>query len=168
MSQGIDPDARIDPSAPIGEGASIGPFAVIEGDVEIGLRCRIAAHATTKSGSRIGDGNQISEVAVLGGDPQDISYCGERNYLTIGENNILREGVTLHRSSRSRPFWTRSPSTGLSQGRVEAWLALRPDSAPGLGQELLRVAASPLLLPSRHPRSVAAGQKVLPRDAETG
>lgn len=52
---------------------------MIKGDVEIGRGCRIGAHATIKSGSRIGDGNQISEGAVLGGDPQVISYCIDKN-----------------------------------------------------------------------------------------
>ncbi|MBN2135874.1 MAG: acyl-ACP--UDP-N-acetylglucosamine O-acyltransferase [Acidobacteria bacterium] len=92
----IHKTAVIDESAKIGEGSEIGPFAVIEKDVVIGKNNKIAAHAIIKSYTTLGDNNEIGESAIIGGKPQDLKFSGEPSYLKIGNNNIIREFVTLH------------------------------------------------------------------------
>jgi UDP-N-acetylglucosamine acyltransferase len=97
----IHPTAVIDPGARIGAGVQIGAFAVLEADVVIGDGCRIAAHAVIKRHTRMGARNQVAEHAVIGGDPQDLKFDpGTLSYTEIGDDNVLREGVTVHRGSR--------------------------------------------------------------------
>jgi len=77
----------------------IHPTAIIEDDVEIGVDCDIAAYAGIKRFTRIGDRNRIYEHAVIGGEPQDVKFRGERSYLEIGDDNLIREFCTLHRAN---------------------------------------------------------------------
>jgi len=95
----IDEQARIHPAARLGPGVSVGPFAVIEEDVEIGAGCTIRAHAVIRRYTRLGAGNSVHEGAVLGGEPQDVAFHGAPSRLEIGDGNRIREGVTIHRSS---------------------------------------------------------------------
>jgi len=97
----IHPTAVIDPGARIGAGVQIAACAVIEGEVAVGDGCRIGAHAVLKRHTRIGARNLIGEHAVIGGDPQDLKFRPEtRSGVVLGEGNVLREGVTIHRGSR--------------------------------------------------------------------
>ena len=97
----IHPTAVIDPGARIGAGVHIAAYAVIEGDVAIGEGCRIGAHAVIKRHTRMGARNRIGEHAVLGGDPQDLKFNPDtRSGVELGDDNVLREGVTIHRGSR--------------------------------------------------------------------
>lgn len=96
----IHPTAVIDPSARLGNNIEVGPFAVIEGDVEVGDGCSIAAHAVIKRYSKLGSGNTVHEHAVIGGLPQDLGFTECTSYVTIGNDNVIREGVTIHRASR--------------------------------------------------------------------
>ena len=97
----IHPTAVIDPGARIGAGVRIAAYAVIEEDVIIGEGCRIAAHAVIKRHTRMGARNQVGEHAVLGGDPQDLKFSPDtRSRVELGDDNVLREGVTVHRGSR--------------------------------------------------------------------
>lgn len=77
----------------------IHPTAIIEDNVEIGPDCEIGAYAVIKRFTKIGAGNRIFEHAVVGGEPQDVKFRGERSYLEIGDDNIIREFCTLHRAS---------------------------------------------------------------------
>jgi UDP-N-acetylglucosamine acyltransferase len=95
----IDESARIHPAARLGDGVSVGPFAVIEEGVEIGPGCEIRAHAVIRRFTRMGAGNAVHEGAVLGGEPQDLAFSGGPSRLEIGDANRIREGVTIHRSS---------------------------------------------------------------------
>lgn len=96
--------ACIAAGARLEEGVSIGPFAVVEDDVEIGSGTIIGAHAVIHSFVRIGRGNQIHPHAVLGGAPQDVSFTGEQTWIEIGNDNVLREYVTVHRATKpNRP-----------------------------------------------------------------
>lgn len=79
--------------------ARVGPYAVIEDDVEIGPDCEIGAHAVVKRYTRIGARNRIFEHAVIGGEPQDVKFKGETSYLDIGDDNIIREYCTFHRAN---------------------------------------------------------------------
>ena len=77
----------------------IHPTAIIEDNVEIGPDCEIGAYAVIKRFTRIGARNRIFEHAVVGGEPQDVKFHGERSYLEIGDDNLIREFCTLHRAS---------------------------------------------------------------------
>jgi UDP-N-acetylglucosamine acyltransferase len=99
LSVSIHPTAVISPRARLGDRIKIGPFAVIEDDVVIGDDCEIASHAVIKQFTTLGRGNRVFEHAVLGGLPQDVKFKGERSRLVIGDDNLIREGVTLHRAN---------------------------------------------------------------------
>jgi len=77
----------------------IHPTAIVEDHVEIGPDCEVGAYAVIKRFTRLGARNRIFEHAVVGGEPQDVKYSGERSYLEIGDDNIIREFCTLHRAS---------------------------------------------------------------------
>ncbi len=95
----IHPTAVISPRALIAAGVHIGPFAVIEDDVVIGEGCEIASHVVIKRYTTLGRGNRVYEHAVLGGEPQDVKFRGEKSRLVVGDDNLIREGATLHRAS---------------------------------------------------------------------
>lgn len=93
--------AIVAPDVRLGANVRIGPYAVIEEDVVIGDDCQIAAHAVIKRHTRLGARNRIAEHAVIGGEPQDFKFRPEcLSYTVIGNDNRLREGVTVHRGSR--------------------------------------------------------------------
>ena len=77
----------------------IHPTAIIEDNVEIGPDCEIGAYAVIKRYTRLGARNRVHEHAVVGGEPQDVKFRGERSYLEIGDDNIIREFCTLHRAN---------------------------------------------------------------------
>ena len=98
MSQ-IDPRAIIDPSAVIGENVSIGPWSIIGPDVEIGNDCVIASHVIIKGPTSLGNNNRIFQFSSIGEDTPDLKYKGEPTRLEVGDNNTIREGVTIHRGT---------------------------------------------------------------------
>ena len=77
----------------------IHPTAIIEDDVEIGPDCEIAAYAVIKQFTRLGARNRVFEHAVIGGEPQDVKFKGEKSFLEIGDDNIIREFCTFHRAN---------------------------------------------------------------------
>jgi UDP-N-acetylglucosamine acyltransferase len=91
--------ALVDPSAKIGEGVSIGPFCIVEADTEIGDGTSLESHVVIKRGTSIGKNCRIWPHVVLGHEPQDLKWKGERSFLKIGDNNTLREMVTIHRAT---------------------------------------------------------------------
>jgi len=95
----IHPLSFIDPRAEIADDVVIGPFCNIESDVRIGPGCVLDSHVTLKHGTSLGANNVMAQGVVLGGDPQDRKYKGEPTYLTIGDDNIFREYVTVSRAS---------------------------------------------------------------------
>lgn len=97
---GIHPAAIIDPSAELGEGVEVGPYAIIEAEVVIGDHSHIGAHAVVKRYTQMGSRNQLHEHAVIGGDPQDVSFRPCVSRVVIGDDNVIREGVTIHRATR--------------------------------------------------------------------
>jgi len=92
-------DPVIHPSARIGQNVTIGPWSIIGPEVEIGDGCDIGSHVVIKSHTRIGRFNRIFQFASVGEDPSDKKYEGEVTWLEIGDNNIVREGATLHRGT---------------------------------------------------------------------
>lgn len=95
----IHPTATVSPRAEIAAGTRIGPYVVVEDDVVIGEECEVAAHAVIKRFTRMGRRNRIFEHATIGGEPQDVKFRGEASRLVIGDDNLIREGATLHRAS---------------------------------------------------------------------
>ena len=96
----IHPTALVAASAWLGKNAVVGPYAVIEEDVVLGDDCRIAGHAVIKRRTRCGTRNSVAEHAVIGGDPQDLKFKDCDSTTEIGDDNVIREGVTIHRGSR--------------------------------------------------------------------
>jgi len=95
----IHPSSVVHPGAQLGEGVKVGPFCLIEADVQMGDGCQVESHAAVLSGTRMGQNNLIAAGAIVGGAPQDRKYDGEATYLTIGNENVIREYVTLHRAT---------------------------------------------------------------------
>lgn len=95
----IDPRSIIDPSAKIGDNVSIGPWTTVGPDVEIGRGSVIASHVVIKGPTIIGENNRIFQFSTVGEDTSDLKYGGEKTRLVIGDNNVIREGVTIHRGT---------------------------------------------------------------------
>jgi UDP-N-acetylglucosamine acyltransferase len=95
----IDSSAIVDPSAVLGENVSIGPWTIIGPNIEIGDGCEIASHVVIKGPTVIGRNNKIFQFSTLGEDTPDLKYKGEPTRLIIGDNNVIREGVTIHRGT---------------------------------------------------------------------
>lgn len=98
----IHPTAIVDSNAKIGEDVSIGPFAIVQADAIIGDGCQIGSHVFIHSGTRIGQKCRAFKGAVLGTDPQDLKYGGEKTTLEIGDETTIREFCTLNRGSNHR------------------------------------------------------------------
>ncbi len=94
----VHPSAWVAPTAKLGTGVRIGAYAVVENDVEIGDDCVLDAHAVIRPFVRMGTRNRVHSNAVLGGEPQHLSFSGGKTGLEIGDDNQLREAVTIHRS----------------------------------------------------------------------
>ncbi len=95
----IHPVATVDPKAEIGQGVEIGPYTVIEKDVSIGEGTKIGPHVVIREGTHIGKRCQIFQFASIGEAPQAFFYRGEKTSLFIGNQNVIREFVTLHRGT---------------------------------------------------------------------
>lgn len=98
----ISPLAYIHPEAKIGENVEIGPFCYIDRNVEIGDNNTLMNSVTVLYGSRIGSGNIIFPGAVIGAIPQDLKFRGEESLAIVGDNNKIRENVTINRGTASK------------------------------------------------------------------
>jgi UDP-N-acetylglucosamine acyltransferase len=92
----IHPSAIVDPKARIGEDVEIGPFCVIGPGATIGDGCRLHNNVTLLNRVTLGRRNEISPHAVIGGRPQDLKYRGEDTEVVIGDQNDVREFVTIN------------------------------------------------------------------------
>jgi len=92
----IHPTAVVHPSARIAEGAEIGPYCLIGENAEVGDGSALTSHIVIGRNVTIGKGNIIYSHAVLGGPPQDLDYRGDSTLLKIGDENIIREFVTIN------------------------------------------------------------------------
>jgi|TARA_B100000700_G_scaffold325103_1_gene432962 UDP-N-acetylglucosamine acyltransferase len=95
----IHETAIIDSSAKLGANVSVGPWTFIGPDVEIGDDCDIRSHVVIKGPTKIGARNTIYQFASVGEDCQDKKYAGEPTQLVIGDDNVIRESVTIHRGT---------------------------------------------------------------------
>ncbi len=97
----------IDPRAEIADEVEIGPFCVIGPHVRIGRGTRLMSHVTLFGDVTIGERNRIYPNTVIGAEPQDLTYRGTRTRVTIGDDNIIREGVTINRATEKEDGETR-------------------------------------------------------------
>jgi len=92
--------AVVESGALLGAGVEVAPFAVVESGAVLGDGCRISAHAVVKAHATIGANTSVGEHAVIGGDPQDLNFDRTLpNRAIVGCENVLREGVTIHRGT---------------------------------------------------------------------
>ncbi|MBU0676161.1 MAG: acyl-ACP--UDP-N-acetylglucosamine O-acyltransferase [Proteobacteria bacterium] len=95
----IHPTAIIDRGAELDSTVSVGPYAVIECGVKIGPDTEIGPHTVIGGPTEIGTGNRIGPFANIGAPPQDLRYNNEPTLLQIGDHNLIREYVTIHRGT---------------------------------------------------------------------
>ena len=99
--------AAVDPRAEIGDDVAIGPFCVIGPHVTIGRGTRLLNNVTVLGHAEIGQFNTIYPGAVIGGDPQDLSFRGSDTRVVIGDGNVIREAVTISRATEKEDGVTR-------------------------------------------------------------
>ena len=97
MASNISPLAHVDPTAKLGDNVTIHPFAFIDADVEIGDGCEIMSYTSIIRGSRMGRNNRVYQGTIIGADPQDFRWKGEKTYCYVGDNNVIREHVIINR-----------------------------------------------------------------------
>ena len=96
----IHPTAIVDGGARLAEDVEVGPYCLVEPDVELGPGTVLRSHAIVRRYTTMGGGNFVDSFAVLGGEPQDLKFRPETvSYLRIGHRNVFREHVTIHRGS---------------------------------------------------------------------
>ena len=95
----IHPTAIIDPKAELHETVQVGPYAVIDAHVRVGEGCRVGPYVHLTGHTDLGAENIIHSGAVIGDAPQDLKYQNESTRLRLGNRNVIREHVTLHRSN---------------------------------------------------------------------
>lgn len=96
----VHPSAVVEPGAELGEGVVVGPFCHVAAGVRVGDGCELVAHVSLLGpGTRIGRRNRVFPGAVLGAPPQDKSHRGQPTLLELGDDNEIREQVTLHRGT---------------------------------------------------------------------
>ena len=96
----IHPLAVVSPGARLGVGVTVGPFATVEGDAELGDFCTVASGAVIKAGVTAGCHNEFGEHAVIGGAPQHVARPADIGRVLIGDHNVFREHVTIHRAMK--------------------------------------------------------------------
>ncbi len=123
----IDPRAIIDPSARLADNVEVGPWSIIGPNVEIGEGTVIGPHVIVKGPTVIGRHNRIYQFSSVGEDTPDLKYKGEPTRLVIGDHNVIREGVTLHRGT----VQDRSETTIGNHNLLMAYVHVGHDSVIG-------------------------------------
>ncbi|HTN77163.1 MAG TPA: acyl-ACP--UDP-N-acetylglucosamine O-acyltransferase, partial [Pirellulaceae bacterium] len=95
----IAPTAVVDPKAELADDVVVGPYCVVGPLVKIGQGTQLDSHVTITGDTLIGSFNHIFPNAVIGGEPQDLSYRGSNTRVEIGDHNVIREGVTINRAT---------------------------------------------------------------------
>ena len=96
----IHPTAVIHPGAQLPSSVEVGPYAIIEDGVILGEGCQVGAHVHLRTGLIAGAGNVFDTGCVMAGAPQDLRYKGAPTRVCIGDRNIFREHVTVHRANK--------------------------------------------------------------------
>lgn len=123
----IDPRAIVDPTAKLANNVEVGPWSIIGPNVEIGEGTVIASHVVIKGPTIIGSSNRIYQFSSIGEDTPDLKYKGEPTRLVIGNNNTIREGVTIHRGT----IQDRSETTIGDNNLLMAYVHVGHDSVIG-------------------------------------
>lgn len=100
----IHPTSEVHSDADIGTDVTIGPFCYVEKGTVIGDGCKLDSHVTVKNNTKIGKNNVFAQGTIIGGDPQDRKFADEDVFLEIGDDNVFREYVTIHRSSKEGEY----------------------------------------------------------------
>jgi UDP-N-acetylglucosamine acyltransferase len=96
---GIHPASFVDPGARIGSGVTIGPNTIVGPNVAIGDNTSVGASCLIEGWTEIGKRCRIHHCVVIGSEPQDVKYSGERTFVRIGDSNTIREFATIHRAT---------------------------------------------------------------------
>ncbi|MDR3078921.1 MAG: acyl-ACP--UDP-N-acetylglucosamine O-acyltransferase [Rickettsiales bacterium] len=96
----IHPTAIVDPAAQLGENVRIGPYCLVGPAVTLGDGCELKPHVILEGCIEMGSDNRIFSFAVIGQDPQDLKYEGEKSLIRIGNGNRIREHCTIHPGTR--------------------------------------------------------------------
>ncbi|KRW62387.1 acyl-ACP--UDP-N-acetylglucosamine O-acyltransferase [Pseudomonas sp. TTU2014-080ASC] len=123
----IDPRAIIDPTARLADDVVVGPWTIIGADVEIAEGTVVASHVVIKGPTKIGKHNRIYQFSTIGEDTPDLKYQGEPTRLVIGDHNVIREGVTIHRGT----VQDRSETTIGDHNLIMAYAHIGHDSVIG-------------------------------------
>lgn len=106
MEAGLRPDsavihctAIVSPLAKLAANVRVGPYCLIGPQVELGEDCVLHSHVIIEGSAKIGRGNEFFPFAVIGGKTQDLKYLGEPTFLEVGDHNVFRESVTIHRGT---------------------------------------------------------------------
>jgi UDP-N-acetylglucosamine acyltransferase len=95
----IHPSAVVGPEVELDDDVEIGPLCLVDGHIRIGTRTRLIGHVTVLGDTTLGTDNVLHPNCVIGDEPQELAYTGGTRRVTIGDGNIFREGVTIHRGS---------------------------------------------------------------------
>lgn len=123
----IHSHAIVDPSARVADDVEVGPWTLIGPEVDIGPGCKIESHVVIKGPTKIGAGNHIYQFSTIGEATPDLKYRDEPTYLVIGDNNIIRENVTIHRGT----VQDRSETTIGNRNLIMAYVHIGHDSVIG-------------------------------------
>lgn len=103
----IHASAVVDPAAQLGEGVRVGPFCVVGPNVRLGDGCELVSHVAIDGHTTMGRGNRVFPFASIGHEPQDLKYHGEASEVVIGDDNVIREGVTINPGTEGGGMLTR-------------------------------------------------------------
>ncbi|MGH7934718.1 MAG: acyl-ACP--UDP-N-acetylglucosamine O-acyltransferase [Candidatus Binataceae bacterium] len=95
----VHPSAIVEADVDLGPEVDVGPFCMLQGRIRIGAGTRLIGHVTIFGDTEIGASNVVHPNAVIGDEPQDLAYSGGPRAVRIGDRNVFREGVTIHRGS---------------------------------------------------------------------
>ena len=123
----IDPRACVDPSAKLAEDVVVGPWTLIGPDVEIGPGCKIESHVIIRGPTVMGANNHVYQFSSIGEATPDLKYHDEPTRLVVGDNNTIRENVTIHRGT----VQDRSETTIGSNNLLMAFVHIGHDSVLG-------------------------------------
>ena len=123
----IDSRAIIDPSAKLADDVKVGPWCIVGPNVEIGSGTELTSHVVVKGPTKIGRNNKIYQFSTVGDDTPDLKYKDEPTRLVIGDNNVIREGVTIHRGT----VQDRAETTIGNDNLIMAYVHIAHDSVVG-------------------------------------
>jgi UDP-N-acetylglucosamine acyltransferase len=99
MATNVHPTAIVDARAILGDDVEVGPYCLVGPNVVIGARTRLISHVQITGKTSLGEDNLLYPFAVIGAEPQDVSYRGTETRVVIGSRNTFREHVTVHRAT---------------------------------------------------------------------